>query len=151
MDEPTDQGPFLIVAALAPQAAFAPDGRITGISGITNHIQIGNQGSDQMPAMRLKLQAVLLLVAGPARGKSFTVAIQPQGPSGKRLLREDFPFEFRDHEQAPASITIEMHTKVDEEGLHWFDVILAPRLPDGEERLLTRMPLEISYQRGNSQ
>jgi len=150
MSELAPSGPFLIVAALAPQAAFAPNGGLTGLNGITTQIQIANQGSDQMPPMRVKLQAVLLLIAGEARGKNFTLAIQPEAPSGKRLLRQDFPFEFRDLEQASAAITIEMHASIEEEGLHWFDVILAPRGHDGEERLLTRMPLEVSYQRGSS-
>ena len=149
MDEPSHRGPFLSVAVLAPQAATSPNGRLTGLNGVTDYIQFPNQGTDEMPAMVVKLQLVVVLVAGEARGKSFTVAIQSEAPSGKRSLRQDYPIEFHDRAESPATITFEIPAHIDEEGPHWFDVILAPRGPDQdeEERLLTRVPLTISYQR----
>jgi hypothetical protein len=153
MSEPADIGPFLATAVLSQQAAFNEEGTLVGLSEITRHLRVDGQGpeaTEQMPELAVKIKAVVVLVAGAGRGRPYTLAIQPEDPSGKRLMRGDFPFEFADHEQAVAHIAIDLELQIAEEGPYWIDVILAPSA-EPEEVLLTRMPLQVSYHRSGTE
>jgi hypothetical protein len=146
--ESIDEGPFLLIGALA-QKVTVHEGQLPVMGELLTNVQFAptdpEAASDQMPPLNLKLYVVVVLVAGQARGQGFTVALKPEGPFGGSVPRGDVPITFPDHEHGVASVVLTLDVQFQEEGVHWFDVFLAPRGRGGDERLLTKLPLEIGY------
>jgi uncharacterized protein DUF6941 len=142
-DEPNDhelQGPFLAAALLCESVLQEKDGRLSIIRVINRITQqaVGADTSEKMPAITIRLTALISFRAGFARG-SYNVKLRPITPSGKRLPEVSLPI-LLEGEDRGHNLILPVMFQAAEEGLYWFDVLLA-------ERLITRIPLRLLYQR----
>jgi hypothetical protein len=69
------------------------------------------------------------------KGK-FTLDIVGQKPSGKRMKLSTLPVNLEGDDKGQ-NFVVALTIAVDEEGLHWFDIMF-------ENRLLTRIPIRLS-------
>jgi hypothetical protein len=93
-----------------------------------------------MPPFIYRLSAVVALKSGEARGRH-EVKIVRELPSGVKETDRGpiFTVHLTGQEQGH-NIVVNMELPFEQEGLYWFDVLF-------DERLLTRMPLRVSYTR----
>ncbi len=135
-------GPWVYAAFFAEKVLREADGvtsYIRVIDRITTTI-IGSNAPANMPTTVLSLNLVIGLRSDAARG-SYEITVRPEPPSGIRELQPsiNYPILFEGEERG-AQMVIELNYQAEEQGLHWFDVLL-------EERVITRVPLRIVYQR----
>ena len=83
------------------------------------------------------LTALLAFKSGNAKGK-YLLQIIMVSPSGKRKQVAELPITFLGNEQG-VNVRAMMGIQLDEEGLFWYEVRI-------DDRMLTRMPLRISYE-----
>lgn len=138
MDHELD-GPWLQTAVLCEKVLQDKDG-VVSLIRIVDRFTVtgGREAPEQMPAVRITTSAAITLKSGFARGK-YIVSLKPVAPSGRKLPEASMPV-LLEGEDRGVSVIAEMTFQLDEEGLYWIDVCLG-------ERLLTRMPLRIIYQR----
>lgn len=133
-------GPYLQAAVFCERILKEQDG-VSSLIRIVDRVTIqagGPQPPEKMPPTRLSLWAYLAFKSGFAKG-SFTISVKAQSPSGKTLPPVLLPL-FLEGDDRGASVAFQLNLDAEEDGLYWFDISIG-------ERLVTRMPLRILYQR----
>lgn len=134
------EGPYIQVAALCESVIEGKDGVLSLIRVIDRftHTTTGPNPPEKMPPFPINAMLVLMLKAGFARG-SYQVRIRPHTPS-QRTLPDVFLSMLFEADHRGQNVMLKMQLQVEEEGVYWFDVAIG-------ERLLTRVPLQVVYQR----
>ncbi len=135
-----ETGPYLVVAALCEKVLQEASG-VLSLIRIVDRMTISTQGvgaPEEMPPGTVSITAVISLKSGQARG-SDSVMIRLERPSGVKTQIGTFPVFFEGEDRG-SNIIFDLALFVEEQGLYWFDVLIG-------DRLLTRMPLRIVYQR----
>jgi hypothetical protein len=118
---------------------------ISVVEGITASA-VGEDVPDEMPPLSLQpLMLVVNLWAGKTKGR-YTLKIRPERPSGVQEDELKIPLNFRETGNKGIDTIIPMPYIATEEGVYWFDIILSATRQ--EDRLLTRIPLNVMYQPG---
>ena len=140
MTSSPDQGPYVKAAFFCEQLLREDSGvlspiRIVDRITLTGH---GPEAPDEMPSLSYRLDAVVMLVPGKARGRH-SIRLDIENPAGElRMLgSHDVLFEGEDRNVV---LVTEMNATFSQEGLHWLRVSF-------DERSLTRSPLRVIYQR----
>ena len=133
-------GPYLTAALICEKVLQEKDD-VASIIRIVDRIVVTANASNSpevMPTTTINLNILISLKSGKARGRH-TVRLRTEAPSGLKLPDQLLPVLFEGEDRG-ANLIINANMAVDQEGVYWFDVFL-------EERLLTRIPLRILYQR----
>lgn len=138
-------GPFVNVAAFCDQTLLGADSTLSVIRIID---QVTNQASgpeppDQMPPFIFNTKLVLAIKAGDARGR-FSIKLRPEAPDGRTLAIQENTIHLNGGHSGVNLIT-DVSIGLELEGLYWFDVLFVAA--PGDERLLTRVPLNVMYSR----
>lgn len=128
-------GPFLATAALCERADRDKDGVLT-LTRIVDGIVLPAAGR-QTPATIIDLTLVVIFRSGQFRGSS-EIALRQISPSGAIAPPVLFPTFFQGDDHG-AGVIAKMGLTFQEEGLHWFEVLLG-----GQP--ITRIPLRVAYQ-----
>jgi hypothetical protein len=136
---PFEGGPYL-KAAVFVNVVIQGNDNVMSLIRIVDRLVTSAQGPEppqKMPPATFSMNAVIMLVAGKARGRH-QLKISREAPDGTRkdiwaggILLEG---EHKAH-----TINLSMNETFELEGTYWFDVTL-------EETLLTRMPFQVVYQ-----
>jgi hypothetical protein len=141
-----DGGPHVQTALFCEKVLREANGGISLINIVegVGAAAIGDDVPEEMPPISLQqLFLVLQLWADKTKGR-YTLKIRPEAPSG---VQEDplvVPINFRESGPKGVDTITPMPYVVTEEGVYWFDVFLCRA--DQEDRLLTRIPLNVMYQ-----
>jgi hypothetical protein len=137
-------GPFLQFACFCETVIEGKDGTISLIRVVDQVMQTatGTDVPEQMPPFGFQLKLVIGLRAGKARGR-YAIKIQPEDPSGAQLPGREIALHLEGSHRG-ANFLTDLNFIAQLEGVYWFDVILVRG--QGEEVLLTRVPLEVKYQ-----
>lgn len=143
----TLDGPYVQAALFCEKVLQERDGVLSAIR-IVDRMFINVSGidapeklSDLPPQMTtLNIVGLVALKSGFARG-SHTVVVQGRTPSQHAIPPVSFPV-LLEGEDRGANVVFQMGIQAREDGLYWFDVLV-------NDRLMTRMPLRIVYQRTN--
>jgi len=133
-------GPYVQVAALCETVIESKDGVLSLIRVIDRYIHTvaGPAPPERLEAFSVSPVLVIMLKAGFMRG-SYQVRIRAKTPSQQSLPDVSVPMLFEaDHRGA--NVVLRMQLQIDEEGIYWFEIL-------GGETLLTKVPLQIVYQR----
>lgn len=133
-------GPYLQVAALCEAVLEEKNGILSFIRAFDRVVHTTNDpnSSESLPPFEYPMVLAVTLKSGRARGRS-TVKIEPYRPDGTKMSPIQFPALFEGDDRG-VNLVLNMVFKVEQEGLYWFHVSV-------DERLLTRIPLRILYQR----
>lgn len=136
--------PYLLMAVICERAQQDQYGSFSVIN-ILEQLIAGSDdpnAPERMPTFRLDANLVVVFVSGRAHGER-VVSVVAEEPSGNRLppVRQTILLRGEDHR---ASIVSDLSLDITQTGVYWFDVLL-------EERLVSRIPLRIGYERGNRQ
>lgn len=133
-------GPYLAMAVFCEKVLEDKDGVLSAIRVIDRFFLTtsGPAAPEKMPPTTFQFSALLSFKAGFARG-SYTVRLVPTTPSNVKMPEQSMHI-LLEGEDRGANVRIQFNLMLKEEGLYWFDVLLG-------ERLFTRMPLRIVYQR----
>ena len=133
------QGPYLATAVFCEKVLEEKTGVLSIIRIIDRiNLSAGSEAPENMPEFPLQLTAVVSLKAGFLRGK-YSVTVKPRTPSGQELPSVVLPILLEGDDRG-TNLVLKLAFNVKEEGLYWFDVLI-------EDKLLTRMPMRILYQR----
>lgn len=135
-----ETGPHLSAAVLCERVLEEKDGVLTLVR-LVDRIIVTAQGPDaptSLPPTVVNFWIVVSLKSGAARGRS-VVKIRPEQPSGQQMDPIELTVHFEGEDRG-ANLILNMGFNVEQEGLYWFDILL-------DERLITRVPLRILYQR----
>lgn len=133
-------GPYLAAAVFCEKVIEDKQG-ILSLIGIIDRITqsaVGPDAPEKMPPLSYNLHLVLSFKSGFARGTQSVRlrALPPEGPPmGESIFTVFFEGEDRGN-----NLILQMALALPMEGLYWFDILLG-------ERLVTRMPLRVVYQR----
>lgn len=133
-------GPYLVAALLCERVLQEKDETISVIRMVDRIVVTVNAlGSPEtIPPTPVNLNALISLKSGSARGRG-TVKWRVETPSGLKLPDQLLPVLFEGDDRG-LNLIVALNLVVDQEGVYWFHVLL-------EEKLLTRIPLRILYQR----
>lgn len=134
-------GPFLSTAVLCEKVLQEKDG-VASVIRIVDRFIItasGAQPPEKMPPWTITTTAFLSFKSGFAKG-SQTVKLIPRDPSGRPIAPEVLLPVFFEGDDRGANLIVNVSLRIEEEGLYWFDVLLG-------ERLMTKIPLRVVYQR----
>jgi hypothetical protein len=133
-------GPYLAAALLCEKVLQEKDDTISIIRMIDRiTLTVSALGSPEtIPSTTINLSALIALKSGSARGRG-TVKLRVETPSGLKLPDQLLPVLFEGDDRG-VNLIVAFNMVIDQEGIYWFDVLL-------DERLLTRVPLRILYQR----
>jgi hypothetical protein len=113
---------------------------------IIDGVAVVGPDPDEMPPFSIaNLRIVVNLWAGQAKGR-YALKLRPEEPSG--LQGEPInlgSLNFTTAQPGIDTIRPMPPYEVTEEGKYWFDVLLSPGRGE-EDRLLTRIPLTVTYQ-----
>jgi hypothetical protein len=136
---PFDGGPYL-KAAVFVNVAIQGNDNVLSLIRVIDRLVTQAQGASppkEMPVVTSRMNAVIMLVSGKARGRH-EVRLVREAPNGVRkdvwtggILLEG---ENKGH-----NINLEMNETFDLEGTYWYDVLV-------ENELMTRMPFQVLYQ-----
>ncbi len=134
-------GPYLSTAVFCEKVLQEKDGVVSVIRIVDRFILTasGPQPPEKMPPMTIATTAFLSFKSGFAKG-SHTVKLVSMDPSGRPAGPEALLPVFFEGDDRGANITVNVNLRVAEEGLYWFEVLLG-------ERLITKIPLRVVYQR----
>lgn len=137
----TPDGPFLAAALLCERVLTEQDGVISLIRIVDRltHTVVGPQAPPEMPPVRISWQLVLIFKSGAARGRA-EVVLRLEAPSGLRIPQQTVLPVFFEGEDRGVQLVAGLDLELTQEGLYWIDVLL-------EDRLMTRVPLRVIYQR----
>lgn len=144
-----DTGPHIAVATLCERVLTEGDGVISIIRIVDRLIQTatGPEPPEQMPPFLVgdrDLKMVIALKSDQAKGRC-TVKIVVEDPSGVRVPVGESDITLQPGNLG-ANLVIGMNVALQHEGVYWFDVLLGgPR--NQQDQLMTRVPLEVVYQR----
>ena len=141
-----DGGPYVQVATFCETIIVGAETRRLSMINIVDAIAVIGPDPDQMPVISLaNLKIVINLWAGQTKGR-YALKLRPEEPSG---LQGDLiglgSLNFSSSQPGIDTIRPMPPYEVTEEGKYWFDVLLSPG-HDQEDRLLTRIPLTVTYQ-----
>jgi hypothetical protein len=125
-------------AALCDQALQDNDGVVSLIRVIDKVTVAGVAGPEPMPASHVNLTLVLMLKAGEAAGRAFTVKLRPENPAGHSFAETEVPVRFAAEPNAGANLLVKLGLLVTSPGLYWINVLL-------DDEQLTRTPLLVDY------
>ncbi len=128
-------GPFLATAVLCERADRDSDGSLT-LTRIVDGIVL-SAAARQTPPTIIELTLVVIFRSGQFRGSS-EIALRQISPSGAVAPPTGFPTFFRGEDHG-AGVIAKVSLSIQEEGLHWFEVLLG-----GQP--ITRIPLRVAYQ-----
>lgn len=133
-------GPYLVAALLCERVLQEKDETISVIRMVDRIVVTVNAlGSPEtIPPTPVNLNALISLKSGSARGRG-TVKWRVETPSGLKLPDQLLPVLFEGDDRG-VNLIVALNLVIDQEGVYWFHVLL-------EEKLLTRIPLRILYQR----
>lgn len=133
-------GPYLVAALLCERVLQEKDETISVIRMVDRIVVTVNAlGSPEtIPSTPVNLNAFISLKSGSARGRG-TVKWRVETPSGLNLPDQLLPVLFEGDDRG-VNLIVALNLVIDQEGVYWFKVML-------EEKLLTRIPLRILYQR----
>jgi hypothetical protein len=134
------EGPFLAAALFCEKVLQEKDG-VTSLIRVVDRLitqATGVNPPEQMPRLQANLTLFISLKAGFARG-SYAVHIRSTNPLGRSADLATLPVLLEGDDRGANLVGI-MQLQLDEPGLYWFDVLF-------EQRLLTRIPLRVVYQR----
>ncbi|SRR5229473_3495078 len=138
-----ESGPYLKAALLCENVIEDKQGVLSLIRIVDRFMQtaVGPGAPAEMPPMDVKVNAVLMFVAGEARG-THDITLTLRRPSGlsSELGTSTILLEGEDR---GANILAQMQLQLPEQGLYWIEVRL-------ENELLTRMPLRVVFGRLSS-
>jgi hypothetical protein len=143
-----DSGPHVAIAALCERVITEGDGVLSIIRVVDRVTQTatGPDPPDKMPPLVIQnVQMVFTLKADQAKGRHvLKFFLNHPDPTRREVIGE------QDITLIPGNqgvnLVIGLQLELAEEGVHWIDVMFGP---PGEEphQLLTRVPLEVMYQR----
>jgi hypothetical protein len=139
-------GPHLIVAVLCERVLTEADGVLSVIRIVDQITQTANgpEAPDQMPPFILDSLTMLIgLRSDQARGR-YGIKIRPEAPGGFQMPSAEQAIQLQSGPTG-TNLIVPLVLPISEEGVYWFDVFLTGPAPQ-EDRLLTRVPLEIVYQ-----
>lgn len=133
-------GPFIQLAVFCEKVLHEKDGVLSAIRIIDRfiHSTTAEGAPDLMPPINIGMFILVGFKSGDAKGK-WELKVRPIAPSGQELPGFTGPILFEGDERG-ANVVIQYSLAAKEEGLYWFDVML-------NDKLLTRMPLRIIYQK----
>jgi hypothetical protein len=137
-----ERGPYLQLAIFCERVLHEQDGVVSLIRVIdrVTHTVRGKNPPTDLPPFEFEMFAVISLKPGEARGRH-EVRIERELPNGVRDPASIPPLTVQlEGEERGANIVMNLRTKFEHEGLHWFHVYF-----DGE--LMTKMPLRVLYSR----
>lgn len=139
-----EKGPFINAAAFCETTIIANDGTISLIRVIDTVTQTatGVDPPSVMPAFVVSAKLAIVLKAGETRGR-YAIKLRPEAPDGRHLPEQEQAIQL-DGGHSGLNLISDVQFAVELEGIYWFDVIFVAG--EGEERLLTRVPLRIVYQ-----
>jgi hypothetical protein len=132
-------GPYVQVATLCERVLQEADG-VLSVIRVIDRIVVTARGPDapvELPQGRMRLTLVVALKSDDARGRH-PVTVRVQQPSGLYLEDQSFDVLFEGEERG-VNIIVDVELEAIE-GLYWFEVHV-------NERVLTRVPLRVIYQR----
>ncbi len=133
-------GPWLQTAVFCEKVLQERDG-VTSLIRIVDRFMITASGPDapeRMPKANLQIQGMLMFKSGFAHG-SYTTKLVLRTPSGRLMQEATLPMLLEGYDRG-VNLSFNMNLGLDEDGLYWVDVFVG-------ERLMTRMPLRVVYQR----
>ena len=137
---PFEWGPYVQTAAFCEKVLREADGVVSLIRvvDVITHTEQRPDAPVEMPVVRYPLSFVLTLKSGSAKGRH-DVTITPEMPSGETL--DPISVSVRmEGEGKGANITSVIDIPYKLEGLYWFTIRF-------DDKVLTRMPLEVRYSR----
>ncbi|MCX7348489.1 MAG: hypothetical protein NTZ54_02870 [Alphaproteobacteria bacterium] len=142
------QGPFVQTAAICERVIRGVDGSVSIISLLDTWTvgAVGPGAPERMEPFDLNVAYVLSLKAGAALGR-ITVQLVIESPDGLRSPQGSFDATFTGDPAAGHTHIWDLRMHVEQEGLYWLDVVQSTPGVSGQERLLTRSPLRVAYQR----
>lgn len=136
-----EREPYLLMAVICQRAQQDQYGSFS-IINILEHLVAGSDdpnAPEQMPTFRLEANLVVMFASGDAIGDR-SVIIVAEEPDGERLQPVEQKITLRGGDQR-STIVSSLSLDISKTGVYWFDVFL-------EDRLVTRIPLRIGYERG---
>lgn len=140
-----DTGPYVNVAAFCDMTLLGADGTLSVIriiDQVTNQA-VGSEPPDDMPPFVFQATLVMAIKAGDARGR-FAIKIRPEAPDGRALPTQENTIHL-DGGHSGINLITDVKVGLNLEGLYWFDILFVSA--PGQERLLTRVPLRVLYER----
>ena len=131
MDKPL---PYIAAAFLCERVLQEKD-EVISVTRIVDrlHYQI-HEGAPPGTKPVLNLQGLIMIKSGPVSGEH-TLKIFAETPSGKRKEVHQLPVTLRGKDQGQ-NVIMNLGIGVEEDGLHWFDVLF-------DDDLLTRIPITV--------
>ena len=139
-------GPHLNLAVLCEKVLQEQDGVISVIRVIDRLVQsaTGPDVPDQMPPfLANNLTMVVSLRSDQARGR-YGLKIRAEAPGGFQLPALEHGVQLQGGNTG-VNLVMPLSLPIAHDGVYWFDVFLTGPAPK-EDRLLTRVPLEVVYQ-----
>jgi hypothetical protein len=137
---PFEDGPYVRIATICERWIEEKSGvmSLIGIIDRFTRTAVGTEVPAEMEPFPLKINLVLLLDAGSVRG-SHEITVKVEAPSGinKPLLTTTMHFE---GPGTSLSLVLPGELTLSSPGLYWFHVLF-------EQRLLTKVPMQIRYER----
>ncbi|HUB74189.1 MAG TPA: hypothetical protein VL979_09155 [Solirubrobacteraceae bacterium] len=140
-------GPFVAAATFCEKVLTEASGAVSLIR-VTDTINQAVMGSDaprEMQPFMANITLVVMLKSGSAKGQ-YGLMVRPEAPSGEQMP----PFEVTIQLQGDAwgaNVVAPMQFPVTMPGVYWFDVLLTEPTTDVPGQFLTRVPLDVVYQR----
>lgn len=135
------KGPHIQLAAFCENVIEDRSG-VLSLIRVVDQWTISAQGPtvpDHLPPGMIAIKCIITLKSGEARGRQ-KLELVPELPSGQRMDPvASVPVNLEGGHRG-TNIVMDLQYQVEQEGTHWFDVIL------NENQLLTRMPLTVIYQ-----
>lgn len=140
-------GPHVAIAVIC-ERVLKEEGGVLSIIRVVDRLTQTASGPDppqQMPAFIIgDVQMVLSLKPDRSRGR-FSIKIVVEDPMGVRMPAGERDINLQGRNLG-INLIMPLNVAVQHEGVYWFDVLLGgPKLQ--EDELLTRVPLEVLYQR----
>jgi len=133
-------GPFLQMAVFCEKVLQEKDNVLSAIRIVDRFTQSTSvEGApDIMPPFTIGVSILIGFKSGDVKGK-WELKLKPIAPSGQELPGFAGPIFFEGEERG-ANVVIQYGLTAKEEGIYWFDIML-------NDKLLTRMPLRIIYEK----
>lgn len=139
------RGPHLNMAVICEKVIEGKDGALSIIRVVDTVTQTatGPEPPPQLPPFILQgLTLVLMFRADEARGR-YSIKVRPEAPDGRQLVAIENALHMDGGERG-ANVLMDIVFPVELEGVYWFDLLFVAA--EGDERLLTRVPLKVVYQ-----
>jgi len=128
--------PYLTAALICEKVLEEKDGNLSVIriaDRLEFHVPPG-LASDQTPVANLS--GLVALKSGQSKGGPFKLRFDLIRPSGDRKTVSTIDAQLAEGEDQGANFIIQFGIRLEQEGLHWFDVFF-------DDELLTRIPLTL--------